>query len=177
MGLSENAKEWIKDILVAVVVSIVILQFIKPTIVREHSMENTLKENDYILVSRQAYALFGDPESGDIVVFRSALKTPAGKDKLLVKRIIAVPGDTVAIEDGWVILNGEALEEPYTKDGYTASELEEVTVPEGYLFAMGDNRQNSMDSRDSRVGMIPLEDVLGKAFFRLYPFDHIGGLD
>jgi signal peptidase I len=177
MGLSENAKEWIKDILVAVVVSILILQFIKPTIVREHSMENTLKENDYILLSRQAYTLFGEPEQGDIVVFRSELKMPNGEDKLLVKRIIAVPGDTIAIEDGWVILNGDALEESYTKDGYTATDMEEITVPEEYLFAMGDNRQNSMDSRDSRVGMIPVDAVVGKAFFRLYPFDHIGSLD
>jgi signal peptidase I len=177
MGLSENAKEWIKDILVAVVVSIIILQFIKPTIVREHSMENTLKENDYILLSRQAYTLFGEPEQGDIVVFRSELKMPTGEDKLLVKRIIAVPGDTIAIEDGWVILNGEALEESYTKDGYTATDMEEITVPQDFLFAMGDNRQNSMDSRDDRVGMIPVDAVVGKAFFRLYPFDHIGGLD
>ncbi|MDD4285619.1 MAG: signal peptidase I [Eubacteriales bacterium] len=176
MGLSENAKEWVKDILVAIVVSIVILQFIKPTIVREHSMEDTLKENDYILLSRQAYTLFGEPEQGDIVVFKSALTMPNGQEKLLVKRIIAVSGDTIAIEDGWVILNGEALQEPYTKDGYTASDMEEVTVPEDYLFAMGDNRQNSMDSRDCRIGMIPLDAVVGKAFFRLYPFHHIGGL-
>lgn len=177
MGLSENAREWIKDILIAVVVSVVILQFVKPTIVREHSMENTLKENDYIFVSRQAYTFFGAPEQGDIIVFRSELKTETGGDKLLVKRIIAVPGDTVSIQNGSVILNGEVLTENYTKDGYTSSEMEEVTVPEGYLFAMGDNRQNSMDSRDSRIGMVPVDSVMGKAFFRLYPFNNIGGLN
>lgn len=176
MGLSENAKEWIKDIAVAVLISVVILQFIKPTIVREHSMEDTLKENDYIFVSRQAYNLFGDPKQGDIIVFQSDLQTEAGEDKLLVKRIIAVPGDTISIKDGWVNVNGEQLEETYTKDGYTTTEMPEVSVPEGYLFAMGDNRQNSMDSRDSRVGMIALDSVVGKAFFRLYPFSKIGGL-
>ncbi len=176
MGLSENVKEWIKDILVAVLISIVILQFIKPTIVREHSMEDTLKENDYIFVSRQAYNLFGEPEQGDIIVFKSELQTEAGEDKLLVKRIVAIPGDTISINDGQVILNGEPLEEMYTKDGYTASEMEELTVPDGFLFAMGDNRQNSMDSRDSRIGMVPVDSVIGKAFFRLYPFSKFGGL-
>ena len=139
-------------------------------------MENTLHENDYIFVSRQAYSLFGEPDQGDIIVFQSELKTESGGEKLLVKRIIAVPGDTIAIQDGQVILNGQPLEESYTKDGYTASEMEEITVPEGYLFAMGDNRQNSMDSRDSRVGMVPVGSVMGKAFFRLYPFSQIGGL-
>lgn len=176
MGLSENVKEWIKDILAAVIISVLILQFIKPTIVREHSMENTLKENDYIFVSRQAYNLFGDPKEGDIIVFESGLLTEAGEDKLLVKRIIAIPGDTIAIKDGWVILNGEPLEEAYTKEGYTATEMDEITIPEGNLFAMGDNRQNSMDSRDSRVGMVDVDSVVGKAFFRLYPFSKIGGL-
>lgn len=176
MGLSENVKEWIKDILAAVIISVLILQFVKPTIVREHSMENTLKENDYIFVSRQAYHLFGDPEQGDIIVFESELQTENGEDKLLVKRIIAVPGDTISIENGLVVVNGEPLEEVYTKEGYTATNMDEITVPEGYLFAMGDNRQNSMDSRDSRVGMVPVDAVLGKAFFRLYPFSKIGGL-
>ena len=176
MGLSENTKEWVKDILVAVVISVVILQFIKPTIVREHSMEDTLKENDYIIVSRQAYNLFGDPKRGDIIIFESDLKTETGEDKLLVKRIIALPGDTISIKDGLVIINGEQLLEEYTKDGYTATEMDEITVEEGCLFAMGDNRQNSMDSRDSRIGMVSIDSVIGKAFFRLYPFSKVGGL-
>lgn len=176
MMVSENAKEWIKDILVAIVISIVILQFIKPTIVREHSMEETLKENDYILLSRQAYGLFGEVERGDIIVFESSLKTQDGGNKLLVKRIIALPGDTISIEGGGVMINGQLVEEEYTKDGYTATEMEEVIIPDGYVFAMGDNRQNSMDSRDSRVGLVSLDTVVGKAFFRLYPFNKIGGL-
>lgn len=174
--LTENVKEWIKDILIAVAISVVIMQFIKPTIVREHSMEETLKENDYILLSRQAYGLFGEPQRGDIVVFESDLKMQDGSNKLLVKRIIAIPGDTISIEDGWVIVNDQQVKEDYTKDGYTASEMEEVSIPDGYLFAMGDNRQNSMDSRDSRVGLISLDTVIGKAFFRLYPFSKVGGL-
>ena len=93
-GLSENAKEWIKDILIAIVVAFLVLQFIKPTIVQEHSMENTLVANDYLFISKQSYRLFGDPQRGDIIVFHSSLTTSDGSEKLLVKRIIAIPGDT-----------------------------------------------------------------------------------
>ena len=87
-GLSENAKEWIKDILIAIVVAFLVLQFIKPTIVQEHSMENTLVANDYLFISKQSYRLFGDPQRGDIIVFHSSLTTSDGSEKLLVKRII-----------------------------------------------------------------------------------------
>ena len=175
-GLSENAKEWIKDILIAVVVAFLVLQFIKPTIVQEHSMENTLQSGDYLFISKQSYTLFGSPQRGDIIVFHSALTTSDGSEKLLVKRIIALGGDTIAITDGEVYVNGELQDSSYTKDGYTNTEMEETLVPEGYLFCMGDNRQNSRDSRDSMIGFVDEDDVLGKAVFRLFPFSRIGGL-
>lgn len=177
MKLSDNAKEWIKDIGIALAITAVILIFVNPTIVREHSMESTLQDGDYLFVSRQAYRLFGGtPERGDIVVFSSELETVAGSSKLLIKRVIGTAGDRVAISGGVVYVNGSALIENYTKDGYTASDMEEITVPEGHLFCMGDNRQNSTDSRDSRVGFIALADVMGKAVFRLYPFSKFGSL-
>ena len=175
-GLSENAKEWIKDILIAIVVAFLVLQFIKPTIVQEHSMENTLEPNDYLFISKQSYTLFGQPQRGDIIVFHSALTMSDGSEKLLVKRIIALPGDTIAITDGVVYINGEPQDEPYTKDGYTKTEMSEVTIPEGQLFCMGDNRQNSRDSRDPLIGFVDEDDVLGKAVFRLFPFSRFGGL-
>ena len=175
-GMSENAKEWIKDILIALAVAFLVLQFIKPTIVQEHSMENTLQPNDYLFVSKQSYTLFGKPQRGDIIVFHSALTTAEGAEKLLVKRIIAVGGDTVAITGGTVYVNGEPQDEPYTKDGYTNTEMGEVTVPEGQLFCMGDNRQNSRDSRDPLIGLVDEDDVLGKAVLRLFPFSRFGGL-
>lgn len=177
MALGSTIKEWVKDIAFAVIASLIILQFVKPTIVREHSMENTLKENDYIFVSRQAYTLFGDYERGDIVVFKSDLMMDNGEAKFLVKRVIAIPGDAILIAEGQTQINGKPVEEPYTKDGYTATDMEEVTVPEGQLFVMGDNRQNSMDSRDARVGFVPMESVIGKAVFRLFPFKTIGKLE
>ena len=169
----EELKEWIRDLGMALIIGLIIITFIKPTIVKEHSMEPTLEENNYIFLSKQAYTLFGEPERGDIVVFHSDLRTVDDKEKLLVKRIIGLPGDTVMITGGVVYINGEPLEEPYTKDGYTNTELEEVTVPEGHVFAMGDNRQNSIDSRHGDVGCVPIDKILGKAVLRLYPFDQI----
>lgn len=166
-------KEWIKDIAIAVVLGLLILQLVKPTIVKEHSMKPSLNENDYIFLSKQSYR-FNDPEPGDIIVFHTDLLQANGQEKLLIKRIIGVPGDAISISGGTVYRNGEALSEPYTLEGYTATEMEEVTVPEGSLFVMGDNRQNSIDSRDSSVGFIGEDRIIGKAFFRLYPFDQIG---
>jgi len=164
-------KEWLRDIAIAIIIAVLILQFIKPTIVKETSMLPTLKSNDYIFMSQQAYTLFGDPERGDIVVFHSDLKTGDGKEKLLIKRIIGLPGDTISIIDGIVYLNGEVYEEDYIMDGYTTGHIEELVVPEGHLFCMGDNRNVSIDSRDSRVGCVPMEYIVGKAVFRLYPFN------
>lgn len=169
----EELKEWVRDLGMALIIGLIIITFIKPTIVKEHSMEPTLEENNYIFLSKQAYTLFGEPERGDIVVFHSDLRTVDDKEKLLVKRIIGLPGDTVMITGGMVYINGEPLEEPYTKDGYTNTELPEVTVPEGHVFAMGDNRQNSIDSRHGDVGCVSIDQVVGKAVLRLYPFDQI----
>ena len=172
-----NTREWIKDIGIALILALVFLQFITPTIVREHSMENTLQQNDYVFVSRRHYTwLKNDIQRGDIIVFRSDLTTAGGSEKLLVKRVIGLPGETVSISDGSVFINGEAIDAGYTKDGYTNTEMDEVYVPEGKLFCMGDNRQNSRDSRDSAIGLVDEDDVLGKAVFRLFPFSRIGGL-
>ncbi|MDD2216345.1 MAG: signal peptidase I [Eubacteriales bacterium] len=166
-------KEWIKDIAIAVIVGVLILQFVKPTIVKEHSMRPTLNENNYIFLSKQAYR-FHEPERGDIIVFHTDLLQANGQEKLLIKRIIGIPGDEISIKDGVVYRNGEALEEPYTMEGYTATDMEEIQVPDDKVFVMGDNRQNSIDSRDSSVGMIGENLIVGKAVFRLYPFDEIG---
>ena len=166
-------KEWIKDIAIALVIGLLILQVVKPTIVKEHSMEPTLHSNDYIFLSKQAYR-FGEPEYGDIIVFHTDLTREDGSEKLLIKRIVALGGDTVSITGGVVYRNGEAVDSSYTLDGYTETEMEEMTVPEGHAFVMGDNRQNSIDSRDPRVGCLDLDLVIGKAVFRLFPFQDIG---
>lgn len=169
-------KAWLKDIAIALIIGILILQVIKPTIVRECSMNPTIHENDYIFLNKQAY-LFNDPQHGDIIVFHSDLLQANGREKLLIKRIIGIPGDKISIADGILYRNGEAVDEPYTLDGYTLTDMEEIVVPEEKLFVMGDNRQNSIDSRDDTVGYVDFDLIIGKAFFRLYPFDKIGLLD
>lgn len=171
--MNSNMKEWIKDILIAVVIAIVIMQFIKPTIVKECSMQPTLYENNFIILSRQAY-LFGEPENGDIIVFHTDLKTQTGQEKLLIKRVIGLPGDTIRIENGEVSINGEVQKEAYIKEQFTSGFVDDVVVPDDSLFVMGDNRQNSADSRDPKVGFVKIDDILGKAVFRLYPFNEVG---
>lgn len=166
-------KLWIRDIAIALAIGLLLTQLVKPTIVREHSMESTLHEYDYIILNRQAY-LFGEPKTGDIIVFHTDLVQSNGKEKLLIKRIIGIPGDRIHITGGVVYKNDEPLEEPYTKEGYTATEMQEITVPDGSIFVMGDNRQNSTDSRDISVGFIEIDKILGKATVRLYPFNKIG---
>ncbi len=165
---------WIRDIGMAVLVAILIMQFIRPTIVQQHSMEDTLHENDYIFLNRQAYN-FGEVTHGDIFVFR--YNPPLGSteaEKNLIKRVIGLPGDEVSITDGNVYVNDKVIDDGYTKDGYTDGQMDPMKIPDGYIFALGDNRQNSFDSRDPMVGLIDMKDVIGKAVFRVYPFSDIG---
>ncbi len=178
MKISDNAKEWIKELAIAILVGAVVLFFIMPTVVKEHSMENTLHENDYVFVSRQHYRIFGkSPQRGDVIVFRSSLQQNNGRNKLLVKRVVGVAGDSVAITNGELIINGEVVTEDYTKDGYTLGSMDEITVPEGRVFVLGDNRQDSADSRDNRIGCVDIKDISGKVIIRLFPFNNISIID
>ncbi|MBQ2311256.1 MAG: signal peptidase I [Firmicutes bacterium] len=173
-----NTREWIKDLGIAAIIAVLFLQFFMPTIVREHSMENTLLQNDYVFVSRRYYTWFKhDITRGDIIVFKSDLTTSSGSEKLLVKRIIGIPGDKVSIADGEVYVNGEPSDESFTKDGRTGGSMAEVTVPAGHVFVMGDNRQNSTDSRSPLVGFVDIKTIKGKVVFRLLPFKRLGLFD
>lgn len=171
-----GAMAWIRDILIAVIIAIIIAQFITPTIVQQHSMDNTLNNNDYLIMWKLPYKFGASPDYGDIVVFETELETEEGDQKLLIKRVIAKGGDTVAIRDGIVYRNGEALSEPYTRDGYTNGGMDETEVPEGTLFLLGDNRVVSVDSRDPSLGFVSEDLIVGKAVLRLFPFSKIGGL-
>lgn len=168
----------IVDILIALLLAGAVLYFIRPTIVKQTSMEDTLHENDYMIMYRQAYKKHG-PERGDIVIFQSSLTDEeSGNDKLLIKRVIGLPGDEIMIKDNQVYLNGAAYYEDYLRDGYTPAferpaEGETYTVPEGYYFCMGDNRAGSVDSRRVEVGDVPLEAIKGKVVIRLFPFNQI----
>ena len=171
-----NAAVLLRDIAIALVVIVVILQFIKPTIVFEHSMEDTLHPEDYVFLAKKAY-VFGKIEFGDIVVCDSMLVDERGVSKNLIKRVIGLPGDVLSVKDGAVYRNGERLEEPYTKDGVTHGEMAQITVPEGSYFLLGDNRDVSMDSRNDRIGFVAEDEIQGKVFFRLFPISNAGWID
>ena len=164
--------EWVRDIGIACLIALIILSLFKPIIIQQHSMEPNFYEGDYIITFKQAYRL-SEPAHGDIVVFHSELKDDKGRDKNLIKRIIAMGGDKVEIKGGYVYLNGEKLDEPYVYEPGTSGEMEEFTVPEGMLFCCGDNREVSVDSRDPDVGFISEDELLGKVILRLYPFNKI----
>ena len=161
---------WVRDILLAVVIASILLAFFKPIIIQQESMQPNFYSGDYVITSRQAYNLFGEPQRGDVIVFKTQMYDDNGKAKNLIKRIIGVPGDTVEIIDGYVYLNGELIEEEYIAEQGVSGNMEAVTVAEGQLFAMGDNRSVSMDSRNPSVGPIDQDTIIGKVVVRVYPF-------
>ena len=177
-GAGSFIKSLLVDVVIAVCLAGAVLYFIRPTIVKQTSMENTLHENDYMIMYRLAYKKHA-PERGDVIIFQSSLvNEDSGKDKLLIKRVIGLPGDQIMISGGMVYINGEAYEEDYLKDGYTPAfeipaEGETYVVPDGTYFCMGDNRVGSVDSRRSEVGVVPEDTIKGKVVIRLFPFSKI----
>jgi signal peptidase I len=147
---------------------VVQLFLVKPFTIHQVSMEPTLVEGDRILLNRVVYHL-RDPKSGDVVVFHSALK-----DEDLVKRIVAVAGDRVAISDGTLFVNGVAQGEPYLLERHFEGEFAEIVVPSGQVFVLGDNRNNSGDSRF--FGPIETRSIIGSAFAVYWPVGHWRGL-
>ncbi len=168
-----EAYEWIRDIIIALLIAGTILLFFKPIVVKQESMQPTFYSNDYVIVSRQAYNLFGDVERGDVIVFKSDLVDENGEQKHLIKRVIAVGGDTIEIRDGYVYLNREMLDEPYVAEEGISGEMSSVTVEEGKMFVMGDNRRVSQDSRSPELGQVEESSIVGKVVLRIYPFDSI----
>ena len=178
----ETAASFIKslliDIIIAIILASIVLYFIRPTIVKQTSMENTLHPNDYMIMYKQAYRSHG-PERGDIIIFQSELEDlDSGTDKLLIKRVIGLPGDQLSIINDQLYINGEAYHEDYLKEGYTpaagsVAEGQTITVPEDSYFVMGDNRAGSVDSRYSEVGFVSSDVIKGKVVLRLFPFNKI----
>ena len=164
--------EWGKVIITALVFAFIITQFIRPTLVRGESMYPTLVENDYLIINRMAYKL-GKPKDGDIIVFKTDLLQDDGKPKDLVKRVLATEGQHIKIEDSKVYVDNKLLDEPYIHDNYTSGDIDMI-IPEGEVFAMGDNREKSLDSRYEEVGLVNEKDIMGKVMIRLFPFNKIG---
>lgn len=167
--------EWAGTIITALVVVVLLLTFVvRQVTVKGSSMTNTLKNGDRLVVTNFMY---NTPQSGDIIVISH------GNDynEPIIKRVIATGGQSLSInyDTGEVVVDGVILDEEYIK-GKTQQirnplEIPSV-IPEGYVFVMGDNREGSLDSRSTEIGLIPLENIIGKAEFRIYPLDTFGGL-
>ncbi len=165
-SLGEEARDWIVSIGVAVVLAFLIRTFIVELyIVDGPSMRPTLESHERLVVNKFIYRL-RPPEHGEILVFRY----PRDPSRDFIKRVIAVPGDSIEIKDQRVFVNDQLLSEPYILDK-TLSTYPKAVVPEGTVFVMGDNRNNSEDSRFVDVGFVPYELIKGKALLVFWPVD------
>lgn len=166
---------------------------VQPFWIPSESMLPTIEVNDRVMVNKLAYE-WGEPERGDIVVFRdpaepeidesipeavirSVLEAVGirtrGRDDL-IKRVIGLPGESVAIADNRILIDGQALDEPYLSNSSAMPDEGPFEVGPGEVFVMGDNRQFSFDSR--RFGPIAQEEVIGRAFLTIWPVSNFGGL-
>ncbi|NLM55673.1 MAG: signal peptidase I [Firmicutes bacterium] len=164
-----STRELVETLLMAGIMAALIMTFVaRAYTVNGESMLPTLHHGERLLVDKLSYR-FVEPARGDIVVF----KYPANPKEQFIKRIIGVPGDTVAIKNGIVYVNGIALEEDYISAPARIG-FREQQVPPGTYFVLGDNRNNSEDSRFSGVGFVPKENIVGRAIWRYWPIMEMG---
>jgi signal peptidase I len=173
VNVHKEMYEWMQCVVIALVCCVLLFVFVARVIdVVGHSMEPTLEAGDKIIITRWA----GDYEQGDIVVLRK----DTFREEPIVKRIIAVAGQTIDIDfnAGIVYVDGVALDEPYVNElTYKQEDFEgPIMVPEGCVFVMGDNRNNSSDSRDARIGCVDTRYIMGKVIFRILPLSKIGAI-
>jgi signal peptidase I len=171
--------EWVAVIVGALVVALVVKTFLfQAFYIPSASMEPALEEGDRVLVNKLSYDLH-DINRGDIVVFELP-PDKVGPDgiKDLIKRVVGLPGEVIETRGGVVHIDGERLDEPYLAEGTLTDSppIERQTVPEEHIFVMGDNRDNSADSRFANRGPIPVDTVVGRAFVQVWPPTDLGGL-
>jgi signal peptidase I len=166
--------EWAVILLGAVLVAFLVKTFLLQAFyIPSASMEPTLKISDRVLVNKLSYD-FHDVNRGDIVVFRSPPGENNAAVKDLIKRVVALPGETVEAKDGHVLVNGKPIDESYLPKGTITSSFEARKIPPGQVWVMGDNRGNSKDSRF--FGPISESLIVGRAFIRVWPLTSIGFL-
>ncbi len=166
--------ENVQILVIAVILAFIIRTFIaEPRYIPSESMYPTLETGDRLVIEKVSYH-FHPPHHGDIIVFEPPMQLQLQgyeKSQAFIKRIIATGGETVTVKDGKVYVNNQLLEEDYILESPHYN-LQSVQVPEGYLFVMGDNRNNSNDSHV--WGFLPEKNIIGHAVFRFFPFNRIG---
>lgn len=170
----KSVKEWVIYIAIVIAASLFIVTFIgQRTVVDGHSMNDTLQDGDNLVVDKLTYR-FSDINRFDIVVFRNH----NDKHLFYIKRIIGLPGETVQIKGDEIYINGELLEEDYGKEAMDSPgcAYEPITLGEDEYFVLGDNRNDSSDSRDPSVGNVQRDWIVGRAFLRITPFSKAGFL-
>lgn len=172
----QQQRENVKVLAIALVIAIVVrLGVAEPRFIPSDSMAPTLHIGDRLIIEKLAYRL-NSPQRGDIVVFEPPMRLKAQgyrRQQAFIKRVIAKPGETVAVHQGQVYIDGEPLAEPYILEA-PQYELLPVKVPPDALFVMGDNRNNSNDSHI--WGFLPMHNVIGHALYRFWPFDAVSPL-
>ena len=167
------ALDYALTILITVAVCFLIIKFVAVrSVVEGHSMEPTLSDGNNLIVQKISY-YFHEPERFDVIVFR----LESNPKTHYIKRVIGLPGETVQIKDGYVYINGEKLiDDIYGQELINEPKMAKnpITVKEGEFFVLGDNRNNSRDSRYADPGLIKKEQILGKAFIRFWPLNKIG---
>lgn len=171
--------EFVQSIVLALSVFVLLYLFIaQPNEVKGESMMPNFENGQFLLTDKLSYQ-FGNPQRGDVVVFKAPPSEPCAADECeYIKRVIGTPGDRVKVEGGKVYLNGEMLAQKFlpddfiTESGEFNTEGEEREVPEGEYLCFGDNRSHSRDGRE--FGPIKKELIVGKAFFVYWPLDNIG---
>lgn len=168
-GGARNVAEWAAIIVGAFAVALVIKTFlIQAFFIPSLSMAPALQEDDRVLVNKLSYD-FHDVNRGDLVVFERPPNEPASEVKDLIKRVVALEGETVENRDDRLFVDGRPLDESYIDDAVPTLNVSRQTVPPGHVFVMGDNRT---DSRDSRFfGPVDEDLIVGRAFVRVWPID------
>ncbi|MFA6307809.1 MAG: signal peptidase I [Patescibacteria group bacterium] len=158
--------EIVKVVLISLAIILPIRLFlVQPFYVEGASMEPTFYQNEYLIIDEISYR-FNEVQRGEVIIF----KNPKDTKSYFIKRVIALPGETVAIKDGQVFIDEEILEEPYIENLATDSH-EPITLGDNEYFAMGDNRTNSLDSRV--IGPVHKDYIIGRVWIRGWPIDRI----
>lgn len=172
-GILSTLLGWILYILVIIGLTYLIITYVgQRTRVSGDSMNPTLQDGDNLIVDKISYR-FRDPERYDIIVFPFKHE----ENTFYIKRIIGLPGETIQVVDGYVYIDGELLESDiYGAEVMRKADIaaEPIALGEDEYFVLGDNRNHSSDSRDPSVGVLTREDLLGRAWVRIYPFDQAG---